>query len=65
MKPVSDALRLATKETITVRKWTGPKSGEPDEVVTHEVWRDRDGSIVSDPARIAELEAGVPGKDAV
>jgi len=43
-----------------VRMWRNnrtPEDGEPDEVIRLVHWEEADGTEVTDPARIAELEA--------
>lgn len=50
----------AVKVTATVRK--GPPGWkaagkEPDETLTVDVWQESDGTLITDPERIAELEA--------
>ncbi len=48
------------KQTVHLAKWEhgrGPDDGPPDEVIESETWHESDGSEVTDPARIAVLEA--------
>ena len=50
--------QMAMKGTVRVQKWhaSDPETQPPDEVVEAEQWIE-DGAIVTDPARIAELDA--------
>ncbi len=36
-----------------------PDDGPPDEVEEQEIWHEADGALVTDPVRIAEIEAGM------
>lgn len=60
MRP-ADAPRLGPMKVQTqLRKWENqrtPGDGEPDEVITQELWLDQDGAVIEDPERIAALEA--------
>jgi hypothetical protein len=59
---MSDGAGFAHKLSIAVRKWgpdKNPEADEPDEVLVRESWHEADGAEVTDPARIAELEAKV------
>lgn len=50
---------VVTKADVTVRKWAEGRDTErdpPDKVETHAQWVER-GLVVTDPIRIAELEA--------
>ena len=50
----------AIKVRAMVRKWEGgrtPADGEPDDVIIREHWEEADGTVVTDPARIEQLEA--------
>ena len=50
---------LAVKGALRVRKWhpgSDPERDPPDEIVTTEQWIEG-GAVVTDPVRIAELEA--------
>lgn len=59
-----DGLRLAYRETVTLEKYRGrPEDGAPYEVITTDQWFEADGTPVTDPARIAQLEAGIPATE--
>lgn len=63
---MEDTARLgAMRHTIHLAKWEHgrtPADGEPDEVLEHTVWTEADGMPITDPARIAALEASL-GED--
>lgn len=50
--------RMAVKGSVRVQKWhtSDPATQPPDEVVDAEQWIE-DGAVVTDPERIAALEA--------
>lgn len=50
------------KMTISVGKWHNhrtPADGPPDETVEQSFWQDTDGSVITDAARLAALEAHI------
>jgi hypothetical protein len=61
---------LPYREDVMIEKYHNhrtPADGEPDEVVIQSQWYEADGTMVTDPVRIAALEAGIPraeGSDA-
>ncbi len=53
---------LAGKWVARIEKYHDgrtPDDGSPDAVEEQDVWHEADGAIVTDPARIAEIEAGM------
>lgn len=56
----SDGWGVPHKVHTRVEKYhDGNTEREPDEIVTVESWHDADGSMITDPDRIAELEARI------
>jgi hypothetical protein len=54
--------RAAVKVQAKVKKYENgrtPEDGEPDEIVTQEYWLGLDGLPITDPARIAQLDASL------
>lgn len=55
---MDDAGSLASRHEVRIDKHTdGDAEGDPDETLTFTEWTEADGSVVTDPARIAALEA--------
>ncbi len=56
-----DHIAVPHKITFTIDKYAPGHEPDdcPDEVVRVTCWMDTDGTEISDPARIAELEAGI------
>ena len=54
---MNDLAGLVYKQTVRIDKHHGgDTSHEPDEVLEISQWVDKDGSIITDPERIAQLE---------
>lgn len=59
-----DVARYPYRQTVTLEKYIQrPAEGPPDEVIETEEWFEADGAPVTDPARIAQLEAGIPQEE--
>lgn len=56
-----DTFGVPYKQGVTIAKhFDGDTSREPDEVLHFDQWSEADGTPVTDPGRIAELEAIIP-----
>lgn len=61
---MSDTGTMPHKISVRIDKhFDGDTSHAPDEVHNVEQWYEADGSIVTDPERIRELEAKIARKD--
>ena len=59
-----DVGRLPYREDTRLDKYVGrDPDGTPDETVVTSQWYEADGTPVTNPARIAQLEAGIPRED--
>lgn len=56
----TDTGQVAVLMQSQIRKWEAgrtPADGDPDEIVLLNQWQELDGTVITDPERIAELEA--------
>ena len=66
MHTIGDTIAAPYKVAFTLEKYTQREpDGNPDAVEGSEQWYEADGTEISDPARVAELEAGIARQEGV